>query len=561
MANNFSTIAMIAAPLIGIFALLKTAIFAHNVVQALQTLGLTASLAPIGAFALGMLKVTLPILAVVAAGYALYKVFQYVSDKVKGAGWTFSDAIEAIKDNLKGLLLTLGDGFLWLLDKLTFGDAKKKIKQAQEAMKAEREELKEREKARDDRRKTQGEEYQQAKAAAEQKKKEEEASQKLTESKKQEQVASAAVTETKKEESKPAPVPIDMSTPQKMFDSLKKRMTGQAQGQTQPGTTATSPVTGAGTPPPLNQDQAKNMDLIKAALQKQGITDPKYIAATLGNVMKETGGKSINENLNYGNTSNERIRSIFGSRASGKSDAELNEIKKDPQKMGEMMYGSGTKLGQQMGNTEPGDGFKYRGRGFIQLTGKNNYAAASKEIYGDNRLVENPDLVNQPDIAAQVTAWYMKKGQKRMAAQMGIDTNNMTQEQANMLATSQVAGKAVKPGQGYLGGEVLSKVNTYAAQFATPSATAAAAAVTPGNQTTQTSTVAAEQERMRQEGRSVSGPSAPAGTQETSATLLSQLNTKMDQLIAITKRVNDVNERQLSVQRNIAQSGDLYVAA
>jgi hypothetical protein len=45
--------------------------------------------------------------------------------------------------------------------------------------------------------------------------------------------------------------------------------------------------------PPINQDVQKNLDLVKAALQKQGLNDPKYIAATLGNVMKETGGKSI----------------------------------------------------------------------------------------------------------------------------------------------------------------------------------------------------------------------------------------------------------------------------
>ena len=192
------------------------------------------------------------------------------------------------------------------------------------------------------------------------------------------------------------------------------------------------------------------------------MTDPKYINATLANVMKETGGKVVEENLNYGKTSNDRIRSIFGSRAKGKTDEELNEIKKDPQKMGEMMYGSNTKMGRDMGNTEPGDGFKYRGRGNIGLTGKSNYAAASKAIYGDNRLVENPDLVNSPAVAAEITAWYMEKGQARMAKQLGVDTKNMTQAEANQLATSQVAGRAIKRGEGgYLEGETLAKVDKY----------------------------------------------------------------------------------------------------
>ncbi|NBV70369.1 MAG: hypothetical protein EBR69_06765, partial [Synechococcaceae bacterium WB4_2_0805] len=225
------------------------------------------------------------------------------------------------------------------------------------------------------------------------------------------------------------------------------------------------------------------MAMVEDALKKQGITDPKYIAAVKANIMKETGGKSISENMDYGGTSNSRIRDIFGSRAAGKSDAELDQIKKDPTKMGEMMYGSGTKLGQQMGNTEPGDGFKYRGRGFIQLTGKNNYAAASKAIYGDDRLVKNPDLVNDPNVAAQVSAWYMKKGQTSMAGKLGINTGNMSQADANLLATSQIAGGDIRR-KGKIGEEILGKVNAYSGQFgggstSTPSTASAQQTVTP----------------------------------------------------------------------------------
>jgi predicted chitinase len=217
------------------------------------------------------------------------------------------------------------------------------------------------------------------------------------------------------------------------------------------------------TPPPVKQDVKQNLGDVKAAMMKRGMGDEKYLNAVLGNVMKESGGKIQNENLNYSKTSNERIRSIFGSRARGKSEQELNDIKSSPESMGEFMYGKDTKIGRGMGNLEPGDGFKYRGRGYIQLTGKSNYAAASQAIFGDDTLVKNPDLVNDPKIAADVVAWYMERGKAGMANKMGIDDKNMTQDQANLLATSQIAGTDVRRAGGYLGGEVMNKVAGYAA--------------------------------------------------------------------------------------------------
>lgn len=57
-----------------------------------------------------------------------------------------------------------------------------------------------------------------------------------------------------------------------------------------------------------------------------------------------------------------------------------------------------------LGNTKPGDGEKYHGRGFIQLTGKWNYENASKKFGVD--LVKNPDLAMNPDIAAKIAIWY-----------------------------------------------------------------------------------------------------------------------------------------------------------
>lgn len=57
-----------------------------------------------------------------------------------------------------------------------------------------------------------------------------------------------------------------------------------------------------------------------------------------------------------------------------------------------------------LGNTQPGDGAKYRGRGFIQITGRANYAAAAKALHLD--LVNHPEILEEPDMCALSAAWW-----------------------------------------------------------------------------------------------------------------------------------------------------------
>lgn len=60
-----------------------------------------------------------------------------------------------------------------------------------------------------------------------------------------------------------------------------------------------------------------------------------------------------------------------------------------------------------LGNIHPGDGRKYKGRGLIQVTGRLNYAALSRAMYGDSRtLLLNPDLVATPENAVRSAYWY-----------------------------------------------------------------------------------------------------------------------------------------------------------
>jgi hypothetical protein len=75
-------------------------------------------------------------------------------------------------------------------------------------------------------------------------------------------------------------------------------------------------------------------------------------------------------------------------------------------------YETGTPLGQRLGNTEPGDGWRYRGRGYVQITGRANYARLSKELGlppGED-LVADPDHALRPEIAYRIMSVGMRKG-------------------------------------------------------------------------------------------------------------------------------------------------------
>ena len=61
---------------------------------------------------------------------------------------------------------------------------------------------------------------------------------------------------------------------------------------------------------------------------------------------------------------------------------------------------------KDLGNVKPGDGPKYKGRGFIQITGRANYTQAAKDLGID--LVNHPELAERPDVATKVSLWYWK---------------------------------------------------------------------------------------------------------------------------------------------------------
>ena len=128
---------------------------------------------------------------------------------------------------------------------------------------------------------------------------------------------------------------------------------------------------------------AKVMAELPMTIEKFNIDTPLRLAHFLAQCSHESGNFSIvNENLNY---SAERLMIIF--KKYFPTEALAKEYEKKPQKIGSRVYGG--RMGN--GDESSGDGYKYHGRGYIQLTGKNNYTSFSDFIGED--CVENPDLI------------------------------------------------------------------------------------------------------------------------------------------------------------------------
>lgn len=83
------------------------------------------------------------------------------------------------------------------------------------------------------------------------------------------------------------------------------------------------------------------------------------------------------------------------------------------------LYDPPTQIAQSLGNTQKGDGAKFKGRGFVQLTGRSNYSRVGAQIGKD--LIGNPDLCNDPATAGRILAQFLKNSESAIRAALKND--------------------------------------------------------------------------------------------------------------------------------------------
>lgn len=133
--------------------------------------------------------------------------------------------------------------------------------------------------------------------------------------------------------------------------------------------------------------------VLNTAMNRYQIVVTKRIAAFIAQVGHESGHlMRLVENLNY---SSDALRKSWPSRF----NVELaTTVARKPEQIANIAYGN------RMGNTAPSDGWKYRGRGLIQITGKNNYRACGEALGLD--VIAQPELLEKPQHACMSAAWF-----------------------------------------------------------------------------------------------------------------------------------------------------------
>ncbi|MDL9998455.1 peptidoglycan-binding protein [Variovorax sp. J22P240] len=163
------------------------------------------------------------------------------------------------------------------------------------------------------------------------------------------------------------------------------------------------------------------------AAMSAGVKSPKELANFMAQVTHESSDlKRLEEGFRYTKgISQIPVESALREGSKALEAARLEALRGNPERLADLMYGG------RMGNSDTGDGFKYRGRGYIQLTGKNGYREAGDALGLD--LVKDPDLAADPGNAAKIAAWYWNKNVHRVAPENVIKATHVINNGENGL--------------------------------------------------------------------------------------------------------------------------------
>jgi putative chitinase len=143
----------------------------------------------------------------------------------------------------------------------------------------------------------------------------------------------------------------------------------------------------------------KWLDGLNATFQKYEINTPRRQSAFIGQCGHESASfKMLEENLNYS------AKGLVATWPSRFHDIEFDsEYERKPERIANKVYGGRADLG----NTEDGDGWRFHGRGLIQLTGRSNYTVCGLAL--GKPFAEHPELILEPENACLSAGWFWNK--------------------------------------------------------------------------------------------------------------------------------------------------------
>ena len=156
--------------------------------------------------------------------------------------------------------------------------------------------------------------------------------------------------------------------------------------------------------------------LLNTYLPEYGIDTPQEIARFLAQTTHESVDFSVrSENLNYSKSGLLKIfRKYF-------DEESASRYARNPRMIANRVYAN--RMGN--GNEASGDGWKFRGRGCIQVTGKTNYHQCSIDLLGNESLLSTPEIVAEPDMALRSALWFWKKNSLNSVTDMIILTKRI----------------------------------------------------------------------------------------------------------------------------------------